>query len=559
MRVDSSYAALPPIPTPHVDQSTLLAWLLYAGVGVVLLLLSAFLVIYFQPKNAAATTLPAFAGASTISAAPLQVTSRFVNVVCIFAINVSLLCLFTAPLDVYLLENSLPHVHANGQALKILYQVYFGCLAAYSFIGAPLVYNYARQTEIAHITMLFSAKQRLVVALKRTLCFLLGLSLLLVMAMVILQCGKPTSADIDWLRPLLNLTSDLGAFFRLVVGILVLSGMYLWIFVCGRGLASVPLVGLLMENHGVNETENTFQDLLRENAMETQATDQTKETILKRYAMEQQMSRMDQDRLEQLKMREQLLKDRRAVLEANLRRFTVRGRWSCWRVPIGVLLLLLSLLVLVSMLITSADKVFHSSFRKGYLLNSPKFPNPMDGLLVIASHFFPLDYVLFGVLFLYLFLVSFIVLVRHGVRFLCFRLDRLQPRLTSASTMAIVALVFIYIAIVGLFSTLTLAPQYATFGHQQYADETTGVVLPCTLEEAARSEAHPELPRHCRMSQLAHFYNTLSVTTPVFGCAFFLGQLLFIFSFVPWFAHAYYMAKPMPDDPKRERLLNDYE
>lgn len=542
-----------------VEQQAALVWLLYAGVALALLGVSASVVLYCQPRSASTSSLAAFAGTSTLSAAPLQVSSRLVNAVCISALYLALLALFTAPVDVYLLENSLPHVHASVSALRVLYKVYFVALALYSFVGAPLVYNYAKQTEIAHLTLRFAAKDRFLAAFKRTACFLVGLVFVLLMAMIILLCGKPASSDIDWLKPLLKWSSDLETFLRLLIGILVLFGTYLWLFVSARGLASVPVVGLLMEDHSVDENKNTFQDLLNENALEAQATAQTKETILRRYTTTQQMSAADQERLEQLKLREQLLQERRDVLDANLQRFSLGSRLSCWKVPLGVVLLLFSLLLVASMLITTLDKMVHSSFQRGFLLNEPKFPNPVDGLLVLASRFFPLDYILFAVVFVYLFVVSIVVLVRHGVAFLCFRLGHLQPRLTSSATMVIVSLVLVYVAFVGLFSVLTLAPQYATFGHQMFADDVTLRVRHCTLEEAAKNI--DQGTDHCRMSQLAHFYNALAVELPMFGTAFFLAQLAFCVLFVPWLAHAYCMAKRLPEDlndPKRERLLNNY-
>ncbi|GMF27309.1 unnamed protein product [Phytophthora lilii] len=307
----------------------------------------------------------------------------------------------------------------------------------------------------------------------------------------------------------------------------------------------------------------TFEDLLQENAMETQATKQTRETILQRYAVEQQMSGADQERLSQLKTREQLLEERRDVLKANLQRFALTGKLACWKIPIGVVLIILSLLIVISMLITSIDKMAHSSFERGFLLNAPEFPNPMDLLLVLASQVFPLDYVVFAVLFVYLFAISLIVLKRHGLQFLCFRLGRLQPRLTSAATMTMLSLVLMQLAMVGLFALLTLAPQYATFGHQMFTD-ASGRVVPCTLEEAANAAAAAaksgDLPAHCRMTQLAKFYNALAVELPMFGTAFFVGQFLFAAAFVPWIAHAYCMAKKLDDpiDPKRQRLLSDY-
>ncbi|KAL7679777.1 hypothetical protein Plhal304r1_c074g0162361 [Plasmopara halstedii] len=543
-----------------MDPSALLVWLLYASVALVILLLSTSLVLYTQPRHGASSSLAAFAHTSPLSAAPITVSSRFVNTVCIMALYIAFLCLFTAPVDVFLLENALPYVSLNVRALQTMYHVYFAALALFFFVGAPLAYNYAKQTEIAHLTLKFSAQSRFYAAAKRTGCFLLGLSFLAGMLMVVLLCGKPASSDIDWLRPLLKFSSDVETFLRLMVGVLALTGMYLWIFVCSRGLASVPVVGLLMEDHNIDENKTTFEELLHENAMETQATTQTRETILQRYAVEQQMSGADQERLSQLKTREKLLEERRDVLNANLRKFASIGKLSCWKIPIGVILIILSLMIVTSILITSIDKMAHSGFEQGFLLNSPEFFNPMDLLLVLASRVFPLDYVVFTVLFVYLFAISLIVLKRHGLQFLCFRLGRLQPRLTSAATMTMLSLVLMQLAVIGLFALLTMAPQYATFGHQTFSD-AAGQVVPCTLQEAAKAAAAGGSPTHCRLTQMARFYNGLAVELPMFGAAFFLGQLIFATAFVPWIAHAYCMAKKLADpiDSTHQPLLSDYQ
>ncbi|TDH68853.1 hypothetical protein CCR75_005262 [Bremia lactucae] len=540
-----------------------IVWLLYVSVALVLLLLSAWLVHFAQPRRGASSSLAAGANSSTLSVAPITVSSRFVNAISILALYISLLCLFTAPVDVYLLENALPYVPSSTRALRTMYQVYFAALGLYSFVGAPLAYNYAKQTAIAHLTLNFAARGRIYAALKRTGSYLLGLSLVLIMLMVVLLSGKPASSDIDWLRPLLKFSSDFETFLRLMGGILALTGIYLWLFVCSRGLASVPLVGLLMEDHSIDENMTTFEILLQENSMETHATKQTRETILQRYAVEQQMSGADKERLVQLKMRENLLKERREVLNANLQKFALSGNLSCWKIPIGVLLMILSLLIVVSILMTSIDKVAHSKFERGFLLNRPKILNPMDLLLVLASRVFPLDYLVFSVLFVYFFTISLVVLKRHGLQILCFRLGRLQPRLTSSTTVAMLSPVMMQLAIGGLFALLTLAPQYATFGHQNFADNE-GRIVPCTLQEAAKAAAAAAKsggpPNHCRLTQLASFYNGLAVELPMFGTAFFAGQFLFAAAFVPWIAHAYCMAKKLDDpiDSKRQRLLDDY-
>ncbi|TYZ58014.1 hypothetical protein PybrP1_002170 [[Pythium] brassicae (nom. inval.)] len=194
-----------------------------------------------------------------------------------------------------------------------------------------------------------------------------------------------------------------------------------------------------------------FQYMLHENAMEMQATAQTKDMILRRYATAQALSATDQDRLQQLKNCEQILADWCDVLDAKLKQFTL-GEPRVLEEP--------------------------DRFAQGFLLNRPVPPKPVNALLVLASRVFLLGYVLFSVIFLYVFLVAFVVLTRHGARFLRFRMDRMQPRLMSLSTMVVVSLVIINLASIELFSTLTLTPQTATFGLQAFVDATTDRVMP---------------------------------------------------------------------------------
>ncbi|TYZ69149.1 hypothetical protein PybrP1_009272 [[Pythium] brassicae (nom. inval.)] len=215
--------------------------------------------------------------------------------------------------------------------------------------------------------------------------------------------GKPVSSEIEWLKPLLKISSDLEMLLQLLVGILVLFGLYLWVVV------------------GSREYQTTFQYLLHKNEMEVQATAQTKDTVIRRYVMAQTLNAAEQDRLQQLKLCEQILADWRGVLDAKLKQLTLGAP------------------------------------------REPEVPD-RDALLVLASRVFPLDYTLFGVLFLYVFLVAFVALTSHGARFLCFRINRRQPRLMSSFTMVVVSLMIIYLASVELFNTLTLAPQTTMFG-----------------------------------------------------------------------------------------------
>ncbi|TYZ58016.1 hypothetical protein PybrP1_002172 [[Pythium] brassicae (nom. inval.)] len=126
------------VPNSRSSATRYSCGLKYASVALLLLALSVWVVLYFQPRGAPTVSLRVLAARSMLSAAPLQRDLRLGAVL-------SLICLLTSPADVYVLENAKPAVPASAQAaLHVLYQVYFAALASYSSLGAPLVYNYAK-------------------------------------------------------------------------------------------------------------------------------------------------------------------------------------------------------------------------------------------------------------------------------------------------------------------------------------------------------------------------------------------------------------------------------
>nr|CCA22784.1 conserved hypothetical protein [Albugo laibachii Nc14] len=536
-------------------------WLVYAIVALLLLGSSASVVHYLQPSQKSN-----FASTANITLASTSVfSSYFISASSIAAITLSLLTLFLVPIDVYVVEHSLnENFRMTQQVLAQFYQITLMILVAYSSIVAPLAYNYAKQREMAHVTLIFDTKQHLKLAVKRTLCMLIGISLLFSIFTVLLLCGRPKNEPrVDWIKALIKFSYDFETFVQILVGTLILCGLYIWIFVCARGLAHVPLVGLLMEDHSEEQATsdgNTFQELLRENDMEREAIEQTQIALHARYIKQPGqtepdpvlMSVADQERLHRIKLRKEQLSARQQVLEDNMRRtLRSRRRWKCWRIPLGLICLCLSVSIIISVLTTNVEKLLRSDFRQGFVTDRPSHLTVIDALLVASSQFFPMDYILFGILFYYIFIVSFRVLMQGQVHLLCLQFGWVKPRLTAASTVTLASLVMVYVVLICLFSLLTIAPQYASFGHQTFVDAETNQSRMCTLKEAAAGS-------HCRVTRLAEFYNSMVLSMPTFGLLFFLGQWLFAFSFIPWSFLAYSLAKPLKDpDPKMEKLLGN--
>ncbi|ETV90650.1 hypothetical protein H310_14607 [Aphanomyces invadans] len=507
---------------------------LYAGVAVLVWLVSYLVVISLEIH-------PLAAHEGLVYTQPDSV-SRLMSISSLFF---ALLCVLTPPVDVYVATTR----HLNqAKAIGTFYNVLFVVLLLYSFLLSPFAYFYSKQSEIHHITR-YSTSQRLASALKRTACFLCFMLILILAVLVIVLGGKPKTSDIEWLKPLLDLQTDATLTLHVFLGLVLSMGMILWIWLGCRALATVPVDGFLRPRQN---DRAALSYLMEEIELEAHSIERARQSVLRKFTATGVMSDVDQARLDELKNRDQVLLERRRVFAKQSK------KWLCctslvWRLPFGILLMLVSILIILSLLLTSIDRLLHSNYKSGFIIDHPLIPNPIDFVLVLASRVFPLDYAIFAICFLYIFVVSFVWLGRHGFQFLCFRIDRLHRHHTSPSTLVLATLSTVYLALVGLFSLPTLAPQYTAFGHQQY--DSNGTSVPCSFNVTA------DPTFMCKPSQLSQIYNGFAVSVPVAGTAFVVAQVVCALMFVPFVIQAFLIADvhtsdgSPSDDPKREALL----
>ncbi|CAK4308264.1 unnamed protein product [Aphanomyces euteiches] len=507
---------------------------LYAGVTILVWLVSYLIVILLEVRP--------FAGDEGLTYSQPDAISRITSIASLFF---AFLCLLTPPVDVYVTTTR----HLNQiKAIGIFYNVLFVVLLLFSMLVSPFAYFYAKQSEIHHITR-YSMSQRLTNALKRTACFLCFMLILVLVVMIVVLCGRPKGSDVSWLKPLLDIQNDATLALYVFLGLMLAIGTILWIWLGCRSMANIPVDGFLRPRRS---DRAALSYLMEEIELEAHSVERARQAVMRKYTSAgSTMTDVDAARLEELKKRDQILMERRRVFAKQSK------KWLCctslvWRVPIGIVLMLISVLIIVSLLLTAIDRLLHSSYKTGFALDEVSIPNPIDLLLVLSSHIFPLDYSIFAFCFVYIFIVSFVWLGRHGFHFLCFRIDRLHRRNTPPSTLVLTTLSMVYLALFGLFSLPTLAPQYATFGHQTF--ERNGTAVPCTLNATAIPEST------CHTTQLAQIYNGFSANVPVAGTTFVLVQLLAALFFVPFVIQAYVMTydqATIDNDPKRERLLNE--
>lgn len=93
-----------------------------------------------------------------------------------------------------------------------------------------------------------------------------------------------------------------------------------------------------------------------------------------------------------------------------------------FRVIIGIIFLIISMLIFISLFTTSLDRQLNSKcgLNCGYVLDDMNYPNYLDYALLYSSKFFHLDYLLFAIVNIYVFICSIYGFVKLGVKFFVF-------------------------------------------------------------------------------------------------------------------------------------------
>lgn len=237
----------------------------------------------------------------------------------------------------------------------------------------------------------------------------------------------------------------------------------------------------------------------------------------------------------------------------------------CWnicmpcRLVLGVAGVLFSLLLVVSIAIHLVDQLqnSHCGYSCGFALPARTIKNPMGIAFDEASKVFPFDYVLLAVVILWMFISTLFAITQAGVYFFCFKLYDFRAGKTphNGLIMAIWYVAFVVLAI--NIQLLSLAPNYAMFGHQFYLPGTPvkppahptssgtnhhhcviGLQDPSTFNThyntATQKALYAAYPGTylCVATRLYGFYANIMINMPIFGLIFFASQWLFLLSYL---------------------------
>lgn len=481
--------------------------------------------------------------------------SKLNTCVSTLAIAIGLFAICLIPIDIYIVSSSLDEmgfptdpdaVASAADGIKFLYYGMYGLMIAFAFLVMPFAYFFFEE-DAEDIT----TGKRALGALKYTMGFVIIFGALLAIGLI-LKNPKPDNLE-DWQDQLANNFGAGEAVMMFTIGCLSIFGLAGWVFYAGYGLAALPIS--LMRKAQPVATLNVSPTELNRNpqdiVMELRKTQEMMKYLSSRYEDSgRAWTTSDKKRFNELKADEKRLLAQKSRMEGGggasgdaLGRLTAAtsccGKiWNAFapiRIIVGVSLLLISWLIVISMILSSVDRIANSTcgYSCGFALDEPNITNPIDELLKALSFAFPIDFIAFALFTVYFFFAIMHGLVQLGVRILIFKLYEVKKRATMPHAMLMGTWLVMFTVLVLNMQILTLSPTYASFGNQFYitAGNSTGngtdiggVKMPCDLQNLGEDR--------CIITQVGEFINTANLQLPFFSIVLFFANLGFLLMFI---------------------------
>jgi len=301
------------------------------------------------------------------------------------------------------------------------------------------------------------------------------------------------------------------------IACLTVIGYLFWIIYTAYGLSAFPIGIIKGKKHIAEDTSDITSNL--------QVTKEKASAIQSKYLSgAKKISKKDSEQLDLLKRKERILARQNTRLQGEYTGW--RKVWSMMKpfmFIFGILFLLFSIIIWVSILLTNIDKAANSGTfcgsQCGFILAYPKVFNPLDYMLTELSKYFPLDYIVLGLIIFYIFFTTLSGIIQIGVRFLWVNLYKIRRGSTPPQGLLLASVILMFSVLSLNMELTTLAPRYANWGSQTYINPNSTVVVPCSLDAP---------PGACYMTQIGTIINRISIRTTFFGIIFFGATWIFI-------------------------------
>lgn len=429
--------------------------------------------------------------------------------------------------------------------LKIVYYCLYSFDALLCLIVIPFTYFwYEEYDEIEFEEEGRTWTSRFWGAAKYTVFFVALVIVLFLLGFFVPAAGDDSKShwDLDYYKKLISQNHGEKAL-TFALGLLVTIGTLLYVVYTGAGLALLP-ISFIKDAPSVSAPQ-----LSETTASQLEANrERQRQLEMRNTGNEDGMSRKDRRELDALVREEQtLVRRERLAAEAQ-----GEGRSSIYRAwlkvcavfrPIkmigGILLLLLSVLIWVSMFITGVDKAKNSICKQrcGYILGQIHVFQPINFIFVKAAKVFPIDYILMALLVLFLFSSSISGVATVGIRFLWVKIFQIRRGRTAPQAL-LIATVMLGLMVLALNYSIAMlvAPQYSIYGTQTFcANEPRhpGEQPDCKrhsdmIQACSEALKYSHAKDVCTPSVMSTFLNRIAITWPFFGLIDFWAQFAFL-------------------------------
>lgn len=445
-------------------------------------------------------------------------------------------------------------VHDILFTLKVVYYSLYSFDALLCLIVIPFAYFWHEEYDEIEVEEGRSLSSRFLAAAKYTLFFVALVVVLFLLGFFVPAAGDTSKDhwDLDYFKKLIAQNHGEKAL-TFALGLLVTLGTLLYVIYTGAGLALLPISFIKsapsISAPQLSETTATQLEQNRERQRQLE---------MRNAGRPEGMSRKDQREMDALVREEQTLvrRERLAAEAQGEGRSKVYQAWlkvcAVFR-PIkmigGILLLLLSIFIWVSMLITGIDKAKNSVCKQkcGYILGQIHVFQPINYIFVKSARAFPVDYILMALLVLFFFSSSITGVATVGIRFLWVRIFQIRRGRTAPQALLIATVMLgLMILAINYALAMMVAPQYSIYGTQTFCTnepDYPGAQPNCShhsdmVVSCSESLKYKHAKDVCTPSVMSTFLNRITITWPLFGLIDFWAQFAFLAVFLIVFVTA---------------------
>ncbi|KAH6884553.1 hypothetical protein B0T10DRAFT_132464 [Thelonectria olida] len=438
--------------------------------------------------------------------------------------------------------------------LKVVYYSLYSWDALLCLVVIPFAYFWHEEYDEVEVEEGRSLSSRFLAAAKYTLFFVAFVVILFLLGFFVPAAGDDSQAhwDLDYFKKLIAQNHGEKAL-TFALGLLVTLGTLLYVVYTGAGLALLP-ISFIKSAPSISapQLSATTASQLEQNR------ERQRQLEMRNAGRQEGMSRKDQRELDALVREEQTLvrRERLAAEAQGEGKSKIYQAWLKLCVlfrPIkmlgGILLLLLSVLIWVSMLITGIDKAKNSVCKQrcGYILGRIHVFQPMNFIFVKAAKAFPVDYILMALLVLFFFSSSISGVATVGIRFLWVRVFQIRKGRTAPQALLIATVMLGLIILATNYGiAMMVAPQYSIYGTQTFCSnepEYPGAQPDCRqhrnlVQPCSELFKYKHAKDVCTPSMMSTFLNRITITWPFFGLVDFWAQFAFLGVFLVVFVTA---------------------